>query len=658
MSRRSRLARHGSVRVRLLLMSLLPILLILPLALWLTVANWAQRLDEALIAKVNGELTIAHQHLSRLLDSRLAAVSALGQSAAFARGQSSGQGSALQALLAQERSAQDLDFLYFIAADDGQAAPAPGAPPIWPIIDAALTQGQAGASIDIFSEQELAAIDPDLAEHARLSLVETAAAVPTDRTIETRGMVVQVAAPAIGGVLVGGILLNRNLDFIDEINALVYPYASLTEGSIGTATLFLDDVRISTNVRLFSNERALGTRVSAAVRARVLGDGQTWLNRAFVVNDWYISAYEPIFDSFGQRVGMLYVGFLEAPFSQARSRTIWQIALGFALVLVVFVPLLLRWARAVFVPLERMDSTIGLVQAGDLGARTGRPFALDEIGRAAAHLDSLLDQLQERDSRLRGWAEELEARVADRTRDLEEANRQLGITTAQLVLSEKLAAIGEISAGVAHEINNPLAVIQGNLDVIYDALGTAAGPLRYEFRLIVEQIQTIHILVSKVLQFARPEEYADSSTFDPNKTILDTLPLVQHHLSQNAIAIETDLTAGGRVAISQTELQQVLVNMIVNAIQAMPDGGTLTLRTARAGDWLVISVQDTGIGMSEQVAARVFDPFFTNRPGVGTGLGLSISRKLITRAGGTVSVNSTPGRGTTFEIRLPIGQEN
>src|SRR5690606_27245055 len=130
------------------------------------------------------------------------------------------------------------------------------------------------------------------AERASLELIATPNAVPTERTTETRGMVVHSASPArlagsVPAVLVGGILLNQNLVFIDTINDLVYREASLPEGSQGTATLFLEDVRISTNVRLFENRRALGTRVSAAVRQTVLDEGRVWLDSAFVVNDWY-----------------------------------------------------------------------------------------------------------------------------------------------------------------------------------------------------------------------------------------------------------------------------------------------------------------------------------------------------------------------------------
>jgi hypothetical protein len=120
------------------------------------------------------------------------------------------------------------------------------------------------------------------------------------------------------GHVQAGVLLNRNLPFIDKLNDIVYPEGSLPWGSQGTATLFLDDVRISTNVRLFGGEgreRAIGTRVSGKVREAVLGRGVTWLDRAFVVSDWYVSGYEPIADRLGRRVGMLYVGFLERPFT-------------------------------------------------------------------------------------------------------------------------------------------------------------------------------------------------------------------------------------------------------------------------------------------------------------------------------------------------------
>lgn len=647
-----------TVRARLLLLALIPTLILLPLLLATAVKNWLDRFDEVLIDKVAGELTIAHQHLAGLLASRGADVAALSASAELAA--ALGQPSVLADLLERKRGALGFDFLYFVDPD-GQITMAPRSgqladPRRWPVVSAALT-GESRTAIDIFAPEDLAGIAPDLAERARLSLVPTTAARPTDRTVEGRGMMVHAAAPADGGALVGGTLLNRNLGFIDEINNLVYPEGSLPGEGQGTATLFLDDVRISTNVRLFEDVRALGTRVSAAVRSRVLDEGAVWLDRAFVVNDWYVSAYEPVIDSFGQRVGMLYVGFLETPYRGANRTALIEIVVTAGAILAVAVPILLRWARGIFAPLERMNQTIEQVEAGDLGARTGAHGAGDEIGRVSEHLDTLLEQLQDRDRKLRNWAEELERRVLERTADLEKANRELEMTSRQLIVSEKLAAIGEITAGVAHEINNPLAVIQGNLDVVREDLGAHAKPLATEFSLIQEQIQAIHVLVTKLLTLARPEEYADGDIgTEPDQVIRDTLPLVQHILTKSEIRFELDLHPVPQVAMNATELQQVLVNLIVNAVQAMPDGGALTITAEPAegaGEGVRIAVTDTGHGMTPEVLQRIFDPFYTTKRSRGTGLGLSISRKIVTRAGGRIDARSVPGQATTFEIVLP-----
>ncbi|NKN37013.1 HAMP domain-containing protein [Agrobacterium sp. a22-2] len=656
-----------SIRFRLLAIALLPTLVILPLLLFVTMARWETKFDALLISKVNGDLTIAHQYLSRILENTGEHLNALTGSIAFQDAVTRDGDTALPAYLEDNRKRLGLDFLLLV--DRTGKVIAPPQPqggrsirPDWPVLVSAFA-GEAKTAIDIFSNAELQAISPDLAARARLELVPTPNAVATDRSTETRGMVVHSASPVLvagfgEAALVGGILLNQNLVFIDTINDLVYREASLPEGSQGTATLFLDDVRVSTNVRLFEGKRALGTRVSAAVRSRVLGEGRVWLDSAFVVNDWYVSAYEPISDSFGKRVGMLYVGFLEAPFSRAKTETIIGILVAFLVVTIASVPIFLRWARAIFKPLERMTSTITKVEAGDLGARSGLQDASDEIGRVAFHLDSLLDQLQQRDRELRRWNDELNDRVAERTHELELANRQLEATTKQLIMSEKLAAIGEITAGVAHEINNPIAVMQGNLDVVRSVLGDRADDLTTELRLIDEQIHRVNQIVTKLLQFAKPEEYAGyvERTMAAN-VISDCLPLVQHLLNKSEIAVEREDRATRLVLMNRTELQQVLVNLIVNAIHAMPGGGTLRLTSAdeelgeRVG--IGIHVTDTGIGMTEDVLSRIFDPFFTTKQCEGTGLGLSISQTLITRQGGTLKAESVPGKGTRFSIWLP-----
>lgn len=654
-----------SVRFRLLAIALLPTLVILPLLLGITIARWSARFDATLISKVNGDLTIAHQYLSRILENTEEHIQALGNSAEFR--DVAGSISGFDSFLDAKRYELGLDFLYIVDGGQSILASAPTHPSAsrrtdWPIIVKA-RDGSPGTSIDLFENHELADLSPKLAELSRLELVPTPNAVHTDRKMETRGMVIQSAAPIElrnkhRAVLVGGILLNRNLVFIDTINDLVYREASLPEGSRGTATLFLDDVRITTNVRLFEGRRALGTRVSAIVRSEVLDKGRTWLDSAFVVNDWYISAYEPIVDSYGKRIGMLYVGFLETPFKQAKYETLLTIALAFIVITALSIPIFLRWARSIFMPLERMTGTINNVEKGDLSARTGLDDVRDEIGRVAAHLDDLLDQLQERDRELREFNQELNDRVEERTRELKLANRQLEATTQQLIMSEKLAAIGEITAGVAHEINNPIAVMQGNLEVVRNLVGEKAKLATTEFRLLDEQIYRISQIVTKLLQFAKPEEYADHvERHRPQDVVEDCLPLVQHLLQKSEIEIVRRDDATRLVFMNRTELQQVVVNLIVNAIHAMPDGGSLTLRTfdstVDGKKGVGIEVADTGVGMSREVLKKVFNPFYTTKRREGTGLGLSISQTLVSRQGGSISAESKPGTGTTFSIWLP-----
>lgn len=645
-----------SVRIRLLLIALLPMLVLLPLLLGATVNRWSGKIDDLLLVKVNGDMTIAQQYLTRLMENSGERLEALAQSVALARAQASPDPAAF---LETQRQALGLDFLYL---SDGKSGPGGFDPSGWPVVVQALS-GQGQSAVDIFSSEALARLMPGLSARAAIPIVATSAARPSTRMTEDRGMVIHSAAPvqlASGarGVLVGGVLLNRNLGFIDTINALVYRPRSLPEGSQGTATLFLDDVRISTNVRLFENVRALGTRVSAAVRTRVLEQGQPWLDRAFVVNDWYISAYEPIVDSFGQRVGMLYVGFLEAPFQTAKRTSALTLGLIFLAIAALSVPIFLHWAGRIFLPLERMNDTIARVEAGALDARNRLPDDGNEISHVAIHLDTLLDQVQERDRQLRDWAEQLNQKVAERTRDLHAANQQLARTTERLIMSEKLAAVGEITAGVAHEINNPIAVIQGNLDVARSLLGAQADQVRTEFRLIDDQVYRIGAIVAKLLQFARPSEYSGGADLiAPAQVVRDCLVLTRRQLEAAHIEIVTDLSCSALVLMEQTELQQVVVNLILNALHAMPGGGRLELAVAEVGNKVEIVVKDSGTGIAPDVLKRIFDPFFTTKRAQGTGLGLSISQTLVNRAQGQILVVSDLGQGSRFTIRLPRAGE-
>ena len=655
--------RGGSVRSRLLLLVLAPPLLMLPLLVGLVVYWGDAAYDRLLVHKVNAELITARQYLDRVLEAQQLAVAGFATSARLSAAVNGG--APVDAMLVEQARARHFDYLHLLdmngrvlASSTGVSGvrPADGeahARTAWPVVSGALA-GEGRVALSVFNAEQLDEVGPPLRERARLTIVPTANDHPDGRSEETRGLMIHVASPVLDasgrqtGVLEAGQLLNRNLDFVDTINDLVYNDDALPLGSRGTATLFLDDVRIATNVRMFGGDRALGTRVSADVRHRVLDRGERWLDRAFVVNDWYMSGYEPLLDGAHRRVGMLYVGFPEAPFLAVKQKLLAGLIGLFALVVAIATVLSLRGARTIFQPLERMDETICAAERGDAHARTGEVDGVEDIARLADHLDTLLDAVAARESGLKQLNAELDRKVAERTAELHEAQRQL-------VRTEKLAAIGQLTAGVAHEINNPIAVMQGNLDLMREVLGPAAAGVATEIRLLDEQVNRIRLIVTKLLQYARPGEFAGYvDEVDTASLLRDTLPLVEHQIRRNGVRVEFDTRATTRVRINRDELQQVLVNLVANALHAMPDGGVLTLATRDCCTpaSVEIVVSDTGQGIAPEHLGRVFDPFFTTRRSEGTGLGLSVSLGLVERYGGTISVDSESGAGARFTVRL------
>lgn len=680
----------ASVRNKLLAMALLPLavvfpLLVLALLLWSNVAY-----DRLLITKVRADLAVASGYFQHLLNEVGSGTRGVARSHALVGAMSALKAvpprlllpryssdepdtdaplDALNTLLLNERQRLGLDFLVLErntrhTGRTPKSGPA-GLDALGRLMPAQSVGDAPAARLVLLPPALLRQLAPYLGGRLDIPLVPTRNALPTERPVEDRAMAVLASLPVfdsegrLWATLHGGTLLNQNLDVIDHINRIVYPDGSLPFGSQGTATLFLEDVRITTNVRLFQDQRAIGTRVSQAVREAVLARGQTWLDRAFVVNDWYVSGYQPLLDAQGDRIGMLYVGFLEQPFRWVRYGMLAVMGLIFLAVMALAAVFSLRWARSIFRPVEQMNQTMRLVELGQASARVGPVPARDELGALANHLDQLLDVVDDNTRRLREWGDTLDRKVAERTRELEASNASLQQAQQQLVKSEKLAAIGQLTASIAHEINNPIAVIQGNLDLMRETLGPQAAPVRAELQLLDQQVERMRLIVTQLLQYARPTEFAGYvDTLDLNQATTDSLVLVGHLLQQHRIQVVRDLQAQTPVACNRQELQQVVINLMINAIQAMPEGGELRLVTrdwqtmpgGAPGAWL--EVQDQGPGLSPEVRARLFSPFFTTKND-GNGLGLWISLGLVERYGGRLEAENRPnGRGAVFRVRL------
>lgn len=232
---------------------------------------------------------------------------------------------------------------------------------------------------------------------------------------------------------------------------------------------------------------------------------------------------------------------------------------------------------------------------------------------------------------------------------------ELSRTQAQLIHSEKLASLGVLAGGVAHEINNPLMVILGRteLTLMDDQL---AGEPRQNLETIRTETERIGQIVQNLLTFSRKSRQEKIETVNVNEVLTRTLMLSEHQLTVGNVEVVKKLDASfDEIQANPGQLQQVFMNLIINAHHAMPDGGKLIVRSgALPNDRVFVEIEDTGTGIPEDQLDRIFDPFFTTKDeGKGTGLGLSVSRNIIENHGGMIAVHSIAGKGTTFRIVLP-----
>jgi two-component system NtrC family sensor kinase len=522
-----------------------------------------------------------------------------------------------------------------------------------PLVQRAL-KGEPVASTMIVTREELQEEGSDLAERAFTLFVPTPKAreIPVDR--ETSGMMLKAAVPVwndsgrLVGVLYGGMLLNRSYQIVDKVRDLLYGEGRYKGKELGTATIFQEDLRISTNVRDENGERAIGTRVSEEVYQAVIEKGQVWLDRAFVVHDWYITGYEPIHDITGKIVGILYVGMLEAPYVDLRNKVVYSFfGIG---VLGVLLVLLLSFfiTTGIIRPLREMVGATRKIAEGDLSLEI--PItSKDEIGQLAESFNHMLVRLKQARQELEDYGRVLEEKV-------EERSQQLRKIQAQLMQSEKLASLGRLASGVAHEINSPLTGILTFSHLLMRKLKDNPE-LQKELELIVRETTRVSTIVRGLLDFAR-ESRPQKRPCNINELILHTLSLVERQSVFQNIRIAKNLDPQVPIILlDANQIQQVFMNILLNAADAMAAGGSLTISSSHVpGDSFVqVKFSDTGCGISEENLNRIFDPFFTTKAEKkGTGLGLAVSYGIIDRHRGRIEVQSEIDRGTTFTIQLPL----
>jgi len=491
------------------------------------------------------------------------------------------------------------------------------------------------AGTGVLEYETIAREGEDLARRTIIPVVPTSHGRPRPSAAENRALVIKIAAPIrdgsrMTGILYGAVLLNNNAAFVDRFKRLLFKDEKVEGRDAGTTTVFLGDIRVATNVLDAAGKRAIGTQASEEVYRKVFEEGAPWVGRAFVVDDWYISGYTPLYDFDQKTQGMLYVGVLKKKFDVVVRNT------TMADLLVLLVSTLLALALAGYLinlytkPVKRIIDASTEMALGFYHRIETDPHD-DEDARALAQaFNGMVDAIEERDRQL--------TELADRT----------------ILKSEKLASIGRLASGIAHEINNPLTgVLTYSSLLLEDMKGT---PYEEDLKVIRDETLRCRGIVRGILDFARDSK-SERTLSDLNALIVDSLRILEKHVTFHNIRIvkELDPNLPG-VRVDPAEIRAVINNLAVNAADAMPQGGRLTIVTSLepATGMAVIRVADTGVGISEENLNKIFEPFFTTKDrGQGTGLGLPMVYGAVQRHGGQIDVHSKVGVGTEFIIKLP-----
>jgi two-component system NtrC family sensor kinase len=484
-----------------------------------------------------------------------------------------------------------------------------------PIVDRALRSNLPVVATEVVPVEFLAPVG--LGDQARVELVDTpkAAPEPYDPREGTAGLALVSVAPVVdSGERLGAVVLRHQ--FIKAV------------AGVDTATIFFGDLRVSTNVLDEGGKRAIGTRVSQEVRDVVLTQGLTYPGRAYVVKEWFITRYEPLHDHLGNVVGSLYVGAREAAFRalvQVFVARVVYIALGaIGLAALLALPVSIAITR----PIADLVDAHSRLAGGEMNARVAPMPGKGELATLTQSFNTMAETLQ--------------------------------ATQEQLVQKEKLASVGQLAAGVAHEINNPLGSILLLADVMYKE--TAEGDQRrQDLKMITEQARRCKGIVFDLLSFARENRVMAQETHINRlveSVVAEQLAGAGDLASayKNVRVVRKLDSRSPVIQADPDQLRQCLLNLMSNAVDAMePDGGTLTISTRVLNrSQIEITVTDTGSGMSEETLGKLFTPFFTTKPpGKGTGLGLSIIYGIVKMHRGDIFVQSELGEGTTFTIVLP-----
>ncbi len=503
----------------------------------------------------------------------------------------------------------------------------------------AIETGKQISGTSILSHEILMREGNKITERALIKIVPTEKGRKLEKEYEDRALVLNTATPVflnkkLIGVIYGATIKNNNFEIVDRIQSLFFKKGERIQNhnQIGTVTIFLDDIRISTNVISSEGERTVGTLVSEEVYDRVFKEGVTWVDRAFVVDKWYIAGYIPLPDTTGKTVGILYVGVPSDNYKWIKANTVLYVLLITSITALIAISVSIFLLKRIIRPINEVVEASEIIAEGDYSRKLPQ-FSEYELAHLSAAFNRMIDAIYERDCRIKETAQ------------------------SQIAQSEKLASLGRLASGMAHEINNPLTGILTYSSMLKEDL--AGSEYIDDLQIIIDETMRCRKIVRGILDFAR-ETNIEKQPIDLNKALNTAINIIEKHVSFRKVSIIKVFSEEiPTVSFDLDQMKSVFNNLLVNAADAMPDGGDLTITTSfdDAEQMVTISFADTGIGIPQENLDKIFDPFFTTKePGKGTGLGLSVIYGIIEKHNGRISVKSTPGAGTEFIIKLPAGE--
>lgn len=517
-----------------------------------------------------------------------------------------------------------------------------------PFVSGAL-KGETRKGIVLLSQQRLRDEGGNLEERAFMVFEPTPKSKVRAKSSESSGMALVAASPVLddGGKVIGalyaGLLLNRNHGLVDKIRSIVFEDKMYQGQPLGTVTIFQWDCRIATNVILANGNRAIGTRVSEEVYDKVLENGLHWYDRAFVVKDWYLSAYDPIHNIDGKVVGILYVGVLAKQYDDLKW-DLWKLYGAISGGVGIFVLAIgLIFARRLTGSISRLAEAAGKIGGGNLDFSVQEPKADDEVKDLTQAFNLMAASLKERDETLRATHSALERS----NKSLEETNRNY------------LDMLGFVS----HELKNTLGVIYTSaraLDAgIVGPLSEAQAGLAHN---IAKSIDGAVRMTRNYLDLARIEKgelTVIAKKMDMIREVID--PVIEELkpiIDQQGVTIERQLP-GAAVLRGDTALLKIAYrNLLDNALKYGKKGGRIRLGVEEKNGRFHFEVWNEGKGLTSEQVSRLFEKFvrFESQPEVtrSTGLGLFITREIISKHDGEIRAESEPGHWMRFRFTLPL----